>query len=364
MPRPNRGPYIEPGDNGNYEIRWTENGRSKRRSTGASNYAQAQRILAHFILLKDREEITELRDVLLVRDILGDPSIPQGVSYWHSHVLPNAATNDSMRAFINNLNRHFGNLKVVDVCPTDVLRYRQKRASGEIGIKPAADTTIRRELGVLTAAINFAVKKTRQLKSEDAPTIDKPPAGEAKGRWLRHEEADRLLAAARGTGEALPEVYKFIVLALGTASRKGALNELEKQQIDFEQGLIYLNPPGRRQTAKRRVPVPIADWLRPILEQIVKEAKGERLLNAHLTNRSRCQSIEAAFRKACKEAGLEDVTPHTLRHTWGTWAAQAGVPLTDIAGVMGDTMETVFRNYLHHCPDHLRSAVNAVRRAA
>jgi integrase len=52
------------------------------------------------------------------------------------------------------------------------------------------------------------------------------------------------------------------------------------------------------------------------------------------------------------------VTPHTLRHTWATLAARAGFSMYQIAGVLGDTVSTVERNYLKHSPDHLRDAVN------
>jgi hypothetical protein len=39
-------------------------------------------------------------------------------------------------------------------------------------------------------------------------------------------------------------------------------------------------------------------------------------------------------------------------------AARAGVDLFRVAGVLGDTIATVERAYAHHCPDHLRAAVN------
>jgi integrase len=59
------------------------------------------------------------------------------------------------------------------------------------------------------------------------------------------------------------------------------------------------------------------------------------------------------------------MTPHTLRHTWATLAARAGVDLYAIAGVLGDTLSTVEKNYLHHAPDHLRGAINfKVQKAA
>ena len=64
--------------------------------------------------------------------------------------------------------------------------------------------------------------------------------------------------------------------------------------------------------------------------------------------------------KFTKETGWTGgrITPHTLRHSWATQAARAGVSMWEIAGVLGDTIATVSRVYAHHSPDHLRSAVN------
>ena len=56
--------------------------------------------------------------------------------------------------------------------------------------------------------------------------------------------------------------------------------------------------------------------------------------------------------------GIEGVTPHTFRHTWATRAAEDGVAMETIADFLGDTVETIKKNYLHLSPDYLRSAIN------
>jgi integrase len=50
------------------------------------------------------------------------------------------------------------------------------------------------------------------------------------------------------------------------------------------------------------------------------------------------------------------VTPHTLRHTCGTWMAQAGVPLWEIAGFLGHTVQRTTELYAHHHPDYMERA--------
>ncbi|MEH6467970.1 MAG: tyrosine-type recombinase/integrase, partial [Porticoccus sp.] len=66
-----------------------------------------------------------------------------------------------------------------------------------------------------------------------------------------------------------------------------------------------------------------------------------------------------SFATATRRADLPDVTPHTLRHTSGTWMAQKGVPLFDIAGWLGHSHERTSSLYSHHHADYLEKARKA-----
>jgi integrase len=112
--------------------------------------------------------------------------------------------------------------------------------------------------------------------------------------------------------------------------------------------------------------VPISDRLRPVIERAVRETESDHVLGWS-------GAIKRAFGTACRvaarrlsEAGHHEsarklatqVTPHVLRHTYATMALRHGVTLWDVAGVLGDTVETVRAVYGHHSPEHLRRAVN------
>jgi integrase len=67
-----------------------------------------------------------------------------------------------------------------------------------------------------------------------------------------------------------------------------------------------------------------------------------------------------AFRSTIAAAGLPStVTPHVLRHTRGTWLAQANVPANEAAASLGLTVEEYERTYLHNDPDFQKSAADA-----
>lgn len=364
MPRPNKGPHLQPGPAGKYFIHWTEAGRSKRSSTGTAHLPSAEKVLGNFLLLDERERLTQGDAALMVLAALGDEDAP-AADYWHEHVVPNVIGIDTTRYSFDKLKAHFGHLAVKDIMPADVSAYVAKRRAGTLG-KPSVNHTISRELSVLNAAINHAVKAKRLPKS-DQPFIKLPGVSPPRDRWLSFDEADALLAAAlvrvdphspKGT---LPRVYRFIALALNTASRKGAVLSLQRRQIDMAGGMIHLNPAGRAQTKKHRPRVPISDALRPILSETLLQIPDKP--EAFLLDHDGC--IRTAFENAVKRAGLgADVTPHVLRHTKATWIAQAGVSMFDIAGVLGDSVETVTKTYAHHHPDYLRDAINTGRKAA
>lgn len=370
MAKPNTGAKLKLNERGIYEIHWTENGRSQRRSTRTSDIGFAQKVLGAFLTLEDREQRRASEGPLLVMDAFGDPDAPTGEDYWHEHVLVKVADRETAKRRILRLREFFGAIAVADLMPGDVDDYVEARRSGAIG-RPSVDHTISTELSFLNAAITHAVKK-RRLRKGDAPFIELPGTSPPRDRWLMMPELERLLDAARwpsgpraGSKEKLPRIYRFIALAYGTAGRKFSVQTLQRYQVNRGAGLIDLNKRGRKQTKKRRPVVPISDWLRPIVDCIFEQIPDDP--EAYLLDHPGC--IYTSFDRAVVRAGLghfdeagkciSDVTPHVLRHTRATHMAQAGADLWDIAGILGDTLATVEKTYAHHHPDYLRKAANA-----
>lgn len=349
---------------GVYYIVWT--GNSRGRTTRTGDRAVAEAALAAFIQSRDAD----------AGDQRARLTVAQALAYYlEEHV--NVVRADGTRrveaherlyahkkdgeptGIIPNLAAHFGPLVIADITDDDVAEYGRRRRAGQVA-RRAGDGTIRRELGCLVAAINHNLRanvRPRRLSRDDVPTIRLPDAPQPKQRVLERDEAERLYVACLG-GDALygdvTAVYLFCKIALATAARKRAIEALTIFQVDLERRTIDFNPPGRRQTKKRRALVPISDDLLPIIRAAVAHAKAsgsEYVLGG-------CGDTRRHFNAACAAAKLAGVTPHTLRHTWATWAARAGVPMWDIAGVLGDGEATVRKNYAHHSPEYLRGAVN------
>lgn len=224
-----------------------------------------------------------------------------------------------------------------------------------------ADGTIRREIAVLRAALNWACREEPPW-IERAPNLDVPPPPPPRERWLTKAELGGLLAACRG-----PYLRLFVMLAYHTAARSGAILDLTWDRVDLDHGRIEYNRAGRRRTNKRRATVPINAALLSALQSARPLAVAEPDPDGNdrtphvIQFRGRpILSIKKSFAEACRRAGIADCSPHVLRHTSATHMVMAGVPLAEIARMLGDTEATVERVYGKHSPDFLRRAADAL----
>jgi len=336
MPRPNHGPYLRKDPRtGVFYIHWTEDGRSRRIST-RTRHAQAAKQALGLFLLEEKK----------AADPAGVTVADAWETYWREHVERRVTDTERLEYAWKPLQPVFADRQIRDLDPQDFLAYVEARS---LNVSPS---TVRRELSALTAAINHLVR-TKRLRPEEVPFIPLPDKAPPKDRWLDEEEIDALLAtaAAKRRGSRLSRTERFIHIALATGARKRVIETLEWSQVDFDRGLIDFNN-GRRQTKKRKPIVPISARLRPVLRRAWNERKGGTYV---LDNPGK---VRRGFETVTKAAGLEGVTPHVLRHTFATQAAMAGVPLVDIARVLGNSVAMVERVYGKWAPEYLRSAVD------
>lgn len=71
-------------------------------------------------------------------------------------------------------------------------------------------------------------------------------------------------------------------------------------------------------------------------------------------------NIRIPMGKACEQAKLEDVTPHTLRHSYATVAHELGYSELTIAGLLGYRLNSVTNRYAHHVDHVLSDAADRV----
>lgn len=348
MARTNKGPKLKQNAFGVYEVRWTENGRSKRVSARTTDIQEAQRFFAGWLHKSQQQQAAN--GALTVRQILA--------YYEENHVEEQVIDKRRIGDCIRWLNKEMGDLTTGEVTSDALAAYKRNRRNGVTSGRKIKDGTIRRELVTFNAAFEFA-RKNKKITIDDVPVVTLPPQSPPRDLWLDESEEQEFLSMAADTsGERLSRVHRFVAIALETAARRKSIEQLRWKQVDLAAKRIAYGSDGKRQKNKRRVPVPISDRLLPILQRAWDErGDSEYVLDTPFAIQHHFEALVSRFAKRRGEKFFK-VTCHTLRHTWATLAARAGVDLYEIAGVLGDTLATVEKNYLHHCPDHLRKAVN------
>lgn len=331
-----------------FYVRWWQNGKWHRVSTGTEDRREAQRYL------------TQLVAGLATPAPPPSPTIAAILERYLAEREGQVASHATLRYAASALTRHLGDLQPEHLTTERCRTYpKQRRLEGyEVGPsgarrrKPVGAGTVIRELTMLRAAFRLAMRE-KWIREE--PHVEVPSSPDPRRRWLTRDEAARLLG-----GAVLPHVRLFLMLALHTAGRRGAILALRWDNVDLEARLIDL---GAGTGNKGRAVVPINDELLPALIEARRAATKSGFVIEH--GGEGVESVATGTRAAARRADLPGVTPHVLRHTAATWMAQLGVPMREIAKFLGHKSESVTESvYAKHSPEWLRDAAAALTKRA
>src|SRR5262245_43254868 len=220
-------------------------------------------------------------------------------------------------------------------------------------IEGGAPVAANRELAVLKALINR--HRDWGHFDGDNPVRKVKPTKERKGR-LRYLEPDEEAALLTVSKEPL----RTIILAgihAGLRIKSEALT-LQHQDVDLRRGLLTVQAAYAKSGETRTVP--INRVLRRALEQRLSVAPTERPYVFTRASGAPYRSVKSIFKAACVRAGLKDVTPHTLRHTFASRLAMAGVDLRTIQELGGWATLKMVERYAHLSPKHKADAVERI----
>lgn len=222
------------------------------------------------------------------------------------------------------LSPRFATLEV-DAITADICRdYAEERFKAK-----KSPSTIWTELTRLRSCINWAQK--RRIITL-APYVWVPSKPEGRKTVMTEEEVIKLIDACK-----MPHVRLFVILAITTGGRSGALCQLLWTHVDFEAGTVDLRSteivnPLRKRTHKGRAVVAMTAEARAAL----LEAKAGAITDYVIEwNGEPVKKIRKAFMAAVSRAGLTGVTPHVLRHTVATWLDEDDIPIERISKLLG-----------------------------
>lgn len=349
MPRERReGPWHERRDNGIFYAYWYDVRAKRVRSCSlhTSDPVEANVAFGQF-LINGRVIYEAGTETVSVEGCLD--------FYLQDYVDHRCADPARQRHAAAHLKEFFRDTLVEDVDVAMCRKYAAARRRGDIGggerrktaeARAGSDATIRRELNVLVAAANHAVKHKR-LKADKLPIVELPQVVTAEVEWLTQEEVKALIEVTDG------DLRHFIRIAYMTAARRRAVQNLTAEQVDFRRGVINLAADGEVVTVKRKAVVPLYDEIRGDLEALVARAPRGRLFGG--------ADMYRPYREAAEGLGYHGrAHPHVLRHSRATHLLMRGVSIYDVAKLLGDSVQTVERRYGHSSPAHLASTTGGL----
>jgi integrase len=318
-----------------------ENGKIRRIPTKETNRKVAEQILAQY-----EKDIARIKTGVITREELDRAqvkSMPLNdlLEQYRTKMVANGLTQRTIKDAFRKIFVLFASCEI-DTLAKIRRETIERWVANEINSKIRAAGTINSYLSAVRCFVQYLVDtdvlpvnpmdRIRELNTE----LDR----RKHRRAMTKEEVESLLAAtANGITKKVgnPEERVLIYqLLLGTGLRSTELSLLVPNQIDFEKCRLWVEAIKTKNRKADVLP------LRPDLVQAIKE----RMETLGIKSNERffhhdCSSLRRPFYADLKAAGVERLDSagrcidiHSLRKTFGTMLARAGVPLTTTQRLM------------------------------
>jgi integrase len=275
----------------------------------------------------------------------------------------------SVTLYRHHIDKHIGPLlggiRVGALHQRDVRRLIDDRLRA--GLSAA---TVGHIVATLRNALGQAVSDgdlTTNVAMVELPRVDRPPV-----EAMTPAMAQAILRAVQGDGtpEHPPDRLAALwTLLLGTGLRLGEACALDWRDVVLgdptsgRQGSVTVRK-GKTKAASRTIPLPafVVAALQRHKVTTPRYGAAEPVFMGERTYKRLTVGVAShAFPKLMTNAGLPRITPHKLRHGTATLLHQQGVPMRDIADILGHSSPSITaRTYAHVSQDSRRKAMDTL----
>jgi integrase len=232
--------------------------------------------------------------------------------------------------------------------------------------KRARKDTANRILTILKAALNHALDRGKVDGSGAAWRAVKPYANVASTRirFLQVEDQQRLVNACP------PDFRRLVQAALFTGARYGELTRLQVKDFNPEPRTLFIAESKSGKARQVYLTDEAVSWLTPLTiarpsgdlifarDSVKRRAREGKL--AHDNAWAQCDQ-QRPMDEACKNAGLDPVRFHELRHSYASGLVNKGVPLVFVAYQLGHSdTRMVEKHYGHLAPNAMATAIRTL----
>ncbi|WP_274626542.1 tyrosine-type recombinase/integrase [Arvimicrobium flavum] len=260
-----------------------------------------------------------------------------------------------------------GNKLVIDVTRADITKFVRDVSAGKTAVKNRSGKngarvevkggigTAARTTGFLGGILTYAVDEGI-IPANPAQGVKLPADGVRTRRLVvgEYKALGKALSGDEAEYDTPQAVTGAWLLAL-TGCRLGEIEALRWTEVD-EDGQCFRLADSKSGPSVRPVGREAFDVLRGAL----RVPGSPYVLPALRKDGGHYNGLAGAWVRFMKRAGLEGVTPHTMRHSYASVAGDLGFAESSIAALIGHAGDTVTSRYVHRLDAVLVAAANKV----
>lgn len=348
---------ISQRPDGRYTARFTDR-RGKRRQQYFQRLQECRNWLA------DAQFADEHGDIFAGESM----TVDAWFEYWIDEIKSGSIKARTMQNYLDRFSRNIkpciGDMLLADVKPLHCQNALNLMAKDGYCASTVNLTRITMQTLFASAVENGLLPKNPTPKKSDCKGTEPKPE-----RVLTVEEQRAFLTAAKGRSG----YYNQYALILQTGLRIGELAGLRWPDVDFGNRVLHVRhtAESRSGTWDVRAPkskagnrdVPLNDEAIRILQcqrlkmRLITVVQMEYADTVFLSSGGRPirnSEYNRGIKQICARFGIEHFSTHTLRHTFATRCAEAGMPPKVLQVVMGHSSISVTMDIYVHCTDNAR----------
>ena len=216
-----------------------------------------------------------------------------------------------------------------------------------------SSSTVARKVAAMKSFARYLIAKGL-IKADPTATLDSPKVKKRLPKAISVSEINKLLEVTSANDTPKSQRDSAIIeLLYASGMRVTELVSLNVDDIDFEEGRVRVG--GKTNRIKERL-IPISadalETLRAYVEearpQLMRSQDDPALFLNHRGQRLTRQGSWLIIKRYVAEVGISDnVTPHTLRHSFAAHKLSLGQSLQDIQKLLGHANISTTQVYTH-----------------
>lgn len=307
-----------------------QDGKRHRRSTGTSDHKLAEALVSKWVQEGFMEEhFGKVPEKPFSEALLNYAKVQKRDHEKHYR--------DKTRYCLKRLQQWFGGFNLSEITLRVVQKFMDER------LDDVSIGTVQRDVSTLRAIL---YKAYREGFLEKPPRVPKFKRLKPRTRWITPDEEEDLVKASAS------HLAPIIRLAVNTGGRRSELLGLDWRNVDMKnRRLTFVDTKNGEDRTLRMTNAAL----------LVLVGVGPKTSGPVFTYKDRpIKGIKSSYDRARKNAGLEDVRFHDLRHTFASRLVQGGVPLYDVMQMMGHKSLEMVQRYSHLAPDYQERAMNVL----